>query len=66
MSDREAIETFIIAIRASLTRMLAEKEYDAVSELSDRLFKIAFSYHVDAASRSPKTLDEITGALKDE
>ena len=48
MSDREAIETFIIAIRASLTRMLAEKEYDAVSELSDKLFKIAFSYHVEA------------------
>lgn len=48
MSDREAIETFIIAIRASLTRMLAEKEYDAVSELSDKLYKIAFSYYVDA------------------
>lgn len=48
MSDREAIETFIIAIRASLTRMMAEKEYDAVSELSDKLYKIAFSYYIDA------------------
>ena len=48
MSDKEAIETFITAIRASLTRMLAEKEYDAVSELSGELFKIAFSYHVEA------------------
>lgn len=48
MLDREAIETFIIAIRASLTRMLAEKEYDAVSEMSDKLYKIAFSYYVEA------------------
>lgn len=66
MSDREAIETFIIAIRASLTRMLAEKEYDAVIKLSDNLYKIAFSYYVDAVSRSPKTLDEIREGLKDE
>jgi hypothetical protein len=48
MSDREAIETFITAIRASLTRMLKEKEYDAVIEMSDKLYKIGFSYHVEA------------------
>ena len=60
MSDREAIETFITAIQASLTRMLAEKEYDAVSELSDKLFKIAFSYHVEADCYRNKR------ALKDE
>ena len=48
MSDKEAIETFILAIQASLTRMIAEKEYDAVCTLSDRLYKMAFSYYVEA------------------
>jgi hypothetical protein len=60
MSDKEAIETFITAIRASLTRMMAEKEYDAVSEMSDKLYKIAFSYYVEADHyRNKKGLKDV-------